>query len=71
MAIQLAVRVFDHQVGDQLVAAALLMLLAAGMEVAGVDDRQRRGALAVLAQALGKQLVVPEADRLQALAPGG
>ena len=46
------------------------MLLAAGVQVAGVDDRQRRGALAVLAQALGQQLIVPEADRLQAFAPG-
>ena len=71
MAIRLAVRLFDDHVGDQLVAAALLVLLAAGMEVAGVDDRQRRGPLAVLAEAFGKELVVPQAHRLQALAPGG
>ena len=63
--------VLDDEVGDELVAAAFLVLLAAGMEVAGVDDRQRRGALAVLAEAFGEQLVVPEADRFEALAPGG
>ena len=35
---------FDDQIRDQLVAAAFLVLLAAGVEVAGVDDRKRRGA---------------------------
>ena len=71
MAIHSRCGLLDHEIGDELVAAAFLMLLAAGMEVAGVDDRQRRGALAVLAQTLGEQLVVPQPDGFQALAPGG
>ena len=54
----------------QFVAAAVLVLLAAGVEVAGVDDRKRRGAQAVLAEAFGQQLIVPQADGLEPLAPG-
>ena len=60
----------DDDVGDQLVAAAFLMLLAARVQVARVDDRQRRGAVFVLAEAFGEQLVVPQAGGFQALAPG-
>jgi len=41
------------------------------MEVAGVDHRQRQGSHAVLAEALGQQLVVPQAHGLKPLAPGG
>ena len=59
---RLALRLLDDEIRDELVAAAFLVLLAARMEIAGVDDRQRRGALAVLAETLGQELVVPKPD---------
>ena len=61
----------DDDVRDQLVALAFLVLLAPRVQVAGVDDRQRHRPAFVLAQAFGEQLVVPQADRFEPLAPGG
>ena len=59
----------DEQVRDQLVATALLVLLAARMEVAGGDGGERRGPLPRLAETLGEQLVVPQPDGLEPIAP--
>ncbi|MNX10422.1 hypothetical protein D3C86_401650 [compost metagenome] len=64
-------RLFNEEIGDQRIALAFLDLLPSGMQVAGIDRRDRHASLLFLAQALGGELVVPEAEELESLAPCG
>jgi hypothetical protein len=60
-----------QKIGNQLIPTTFLMLLTATVQISSVHDSERGGATFMLAQTFAEQLIVPQADRFKATAPGG